>query len=383
MATVPSLGGLATLDPYKNPVLNGMEQGFGLAQQIRNVPLMRQQAMADIQAKQAIAQMNQQRGGYYDQFGNLKQSQADTLVPAQANRFNSMANVLYPAIAGRQNAQTNTLIPSEAQKNQAQAGYYDKGGSRGATIDYLYQNKNIPPEVAQEAAIAAASEGMSPEVRRKFEYDAAQGDPTLQKNINSANLKASSNQQLLKQQSAMEQMDAAVMPMISDIDNAVSYYSGPSGALKLRGDQIKQASGEGDVSPEYGAYVLALQTQIPLIVDNAAKVLGMQRSDASQAILTMMVGPGEDPSIKTLALMPPQVVRQKLDTVVNYLQRESEVGRNFVAPLSLDPATNQQLDNDLSGIANTMQNQQANAGTPPAGLSKEQYFQWMQQNGGA
>lgn len=418
---------------------NPMMQNFAQGMQTGMMPaqIKAQIALQNAQSQQALG-----RGAYYDAYGNLRSNQAQfgtspvgQLVqlmqnnPEVANNPQMQANIQQAinrtaqyggAVSGSnpaylaQQIQTmekldpnNPALPqlkdvynqqigqlrANVQKTTEQGGeaqargqYYEKGGARGATLDYLMNKQGLPPGIADQAVIDTALQGATPEVKRQYEYNAAQGNPVLQSSIQGANLKATSNQQLLRQQAAMEQFDAAVQPMIQDVGNAVSYYSGPGGALRLRADQLKQSTGQKP-SEEYGSYLVAMQTQIPLMADNARKILGAQASDAMQEQLQGIIGPGGKVDMKTLALMPPQVVQQKLDQFSNYLKREAAVGRNFVGPLSMNPATEKQLNQDLSGIKQTMQNQQQaapapNNSAPPPGMSKEEFAKWYMQNKG-
>lgn len=430
---VSGLGGISLAPGGSNPMLQNFAQGL-------QVGYMPQQQQADIALKKAQAEQALGRGAYYDAYGNLRQNQSQygtgsvgQLVqlmqnnPQLANDPTMVANIqqaitrqtqyggavsgTHPAYLAQQIQTMEQMDPNnpalpqlkevyqqqigqlranvqktgaQAGEAQARGGYYEKGGARGATLDYLKNSGELPPDIAAQAAVSTALQGASPEVKRQFEYNAAAGNPTLQASIQGANLKSTSNQQLLRQQAAMEQFDAAVEPMIQDVGNAVAHYSGPGGALRLKADQFNQASGK-PASAEYQAYLLAMQTQIPLMADNARKILGAQASDAMQEQLQGIIGPGGKPDMKTLALMPPEVVQQKLEAFSQYLKRETEVGRNFVGPLSMDPATEKKLNQDLSGITSTMQNQQQSQGagaSPPPGLSKEQFSQWYAQHGG-
>lgn len=243
------------------------------------------------------------------------------------------------ATAKQKGAQADIVYPAQADEERARANYYDKGGARGSFIANLLSGKygdtsKMPDGMLQQAIAANVLQGATPESKRFYEYQAAEGNPTLQSSIKGANLKATSNQQLLRQQAAMEQFDSALQPMLQNVGDAVAYYSGPSGALKLRKDQLQQSL-TGTSSPQYQDYMVALQTQIPMIADNARKVLGSQASDAMNQQLQGIVGPGDKPNMTELALMPPQVVYQKLTDFSNYLQRESQVGRNFIGPTDL------------------------------------------------
>jgi hypothetical protein len=367
---VAPLGQLQLASSLENPVLSGFQQGLQTA-------LLPQTTAADMAAKMALAQYNQARGGYYDQYGNYRQAQSDYLIPSQALVNQQKANVLYPAIAQQRQAQAQqvqALTQPKANLVQAQTQQALAGGPRGQLINNLLANQNgLPSNIGNQAAIATVLQGATPEVKRNFAYQAAQGNIPLQQSIQGANLKATSNQQLLRQQAAMEQFDSAVQPMLQDVGNAVAHYSGPGGALRLRGDQLKQASG-GKPSPEYSAYLTAVQTQIPLIADNARKVLGAQASDAMQEQLQGIVGPGGKLDMKAFALMPPQVVYDKLNSFSNYLTKEAQVGRNFVGPLSLNP--------DKQNPIEAPEKIGPQTGNPPPGMSKAEFTKWYLQNNG-
>lgn len=268
--------------------------------------------------------------------------------------LNALQTQQYQSKTAKQQAQASqaqqradVLIPSQAKANDARANYYTQGGAKGTFLANLIAGKygngqggsgTVSPDMVNQAIVGQLLTGVPIEVKRTYAYDAAQNDPRLQQNIEGANVKATSNQMLLRQQAAMEQFDSAVQPMMQKVGDAVSYYSGTKGAAQLRADQATYLA-TGKASPQYVDYLTTMQSNIPLIADNARKILGAQASDAMNEQLQGIVGPGDKANLKTLALMPPATVYQKLNDFSNYLKREVAVGRNFIGPTSLEKIT--------------------------------------------
>lgn len=147
--TIPVIGGLATIDPYKNPVLTGMQQGLQMA-------YMPQQMQAEIGLKNAQAQYNTQRGGYYDQYGNFRQTQAENmpgLWSAQAERQKALADILYPSLANVNTAKAEELIPAQAAEKKQSANLKNAQAAVQPTIGA----KNVAS--AEESAAKAMNLG--------------------------------------------------------------------------------------------------------------------------------------------------------------------------------------------------------------------------------
>lgn len=325
--------------------------------------------MTPEQLYQQQLQQYQSKTAQQSAAANQKNAQADLLYPSQAEYYTgrgqqaqATANQLIPsqvsanqARALQSQATAQQLIPSQVTANQAraleaqqranllipaQANSVNSGGAKGVLLGNLMNGQygDLPDGIAQQAAIGSALAGVTPEVKRNFEYRAADGDPAMQESIQGANIKATSNQILLRKQAAMETFDSAVQPVLGQVAQTVSHYSGPGGAAKLALDRSLYLT-TGHSSPEYTNYLTTMQTLVPLIADNAANVLGAQKSDEMNRQLQGIIGPGNQANLKSLAMMTPQAVYDKINTFSGYLKREAETGRQFIGPLDMTKVT--------------------------------------------